>query len=104
MKKNKFKSWLIKVLKNWLAKLEPYHNVVRVEHTHVPLVTLNTSVSMLRRRPLSEERINEILTRKLSEDIMKYADIQEYETIDMSTWEDQIIYRATVRVATDKRG
>lgn len=104
MKKNRFKSWLIKVLRKWLAKLEPYHDVVKVEHTYVPLVTLDASVSMPRRRPLSEERINEILARKLSEDIIKYADIQEYETIDMSMWEEQIIYRATVRVAADKRG
>ena len=102
--KNRFKSWLIKVLRNWLAKLEPYHNVVKVEHTHVPLVILDASVAMPRRRPLSEDRINEILAKQLSEEVIKYADIKYYETVDMDMWEEQIIYRATVRVAADKRG
>lgn len=102
--KNKFKSWLIKVLRNWLAKLEPYHNVVKVEHVHVPLVTLDASVAMPKRRPLSEERLNEILARKLSEEVIKYAEIEYCEKVDMSIWEEQIVYRATVRIAADKRG
>ena len=103
-KKNRFKSWLIKVLRNWLAKLEPYHNVVKVEHTHVPLVTLDASVAMPKRMPLPEDRINEILASKLSEEIIKYAEIEYCEHIDMNMFDEQIIYRATVRVAADKRG
>jgi hypothetical protein len=103
-KKNRFKSWLIKVLRNWLAKLEPYHNVVKVEHAHVPLVTLNASVTMPKRRPFPEDHINEILAKKLSEEVIKYANIQRCEHIDMSVFDEQIIYRATVRIAADKRG
>jgi hypothetical protein len=103
-KKNRFKSWLIKVLRNWLAKLEPYHNVVKVEHTHVPLVTIDASVAMPKHRPLPEDRINEILAKQLSEEIIKYANIEQCEKIDMSMFDEQIIYRATVRVAADKRG
>ena len=99
-KKNRFKSWLIKVLRNWLSKLEPYHNVVKVEHTHVPLVTLNASVAMPKRRLLPEDRINEILAKQLSEEIIKYVDIEWCE----NAWDEQIVYRATVRVAADKRG
>ena len=104
MKKNKFKFWLIKVLKNWLAKLEPYHNVVKVEHVHVPLVTVNTMFTMPKNRPLKEEQINEILAKQLSEEVIKYADIDCCEKIDMSVFDEQIAYRATVRVAADKRG
>ena len=104
MKKNRFKSWLIQVLRNWLAKLEPYHNVVRVEHTHVPLATLDASVATIKSRPLSEEQLNEILARKLGEEVIKYADIKYYEQMDIGMWEEQMIYRATVRVAADKRG
>lgn len=104
MKKNKFKSWLIRVLRNWLAKLEPYHNVVKVEHTHVPLVTVDSSFTMPKCRTLKEEQINEILAKQLGEEIIKYADIEYCEKVDMSIWEEQIIYRATVRVAADKRG
>lgn len=104
MKKNRFKSWLIKVLRKWLNKLEPYHNVVKVEHTAVPLLTLNASVAMPRRRPLPEDRINEVLAKQLGEEVIKYADIELCESVDMSMWEEQIIYRATVRVAADKRG
>lgn len=104
MKKNRFKSWLIKVLRKWLAKLEPYHNVVKVEHTHVPLLTLDASVAMPKRRPLPEDRINEILAKQLSEEVIKYAEIECCEKVDMSVFDEQIIYRATVRVAADKRG
>lgn len=103
-KKNRFKSWLIRVLRNWLSKLEPYHNVVKVEHTHVPLLTLDASVAMPKRRPLPEDRINEILAKQLSEEVIKYADIKYCEKVDMSMWEEQIVYRATVKVAADKRG
>ena len=102
--KKKFKSWLIKVLRHWLAKLEPYHNVVKVEHTHVPLVTLDASVAIPKRRPLSEDRINEILAKQLSEEVIKYANIEFCEHVDMSVFDEQVVYRATVRVAADKRG
>lgn len=103
-KKSRFKSWIIKVLRKWLAKLEPYHDVVKVEHTHVPLVTIDASVAIPKSRPLAEDCMNEILARKLSEEVIKYADIKCYEKIDMSMWEEQIICRATVRIAVDKRG
>ena len=102
--KKKFKSWLIKVLRSWLAKLEPYHDVVKVEHTHVPLVTVNASFTMPKCRTLKEEQINEILVKQLSEEVIKYAEIEYCEKIDMSVFDEQIIYRATVRVAADKRG
>ena len=104
MKKNKFKSWLIKVLRKWLNKLEPGCNTLKIEHTYVPLVTVNASFTMPKCRTLKEEQINEILARQLSEEVIKYADIKYCEKVDMSMWEEQIIYRATVRVAADKRG
>ena len=103
-KKNRFKSWLIKVLRKWLAKLEPYHNVVKVEHVHVPLVTLETSFAWPKEKQMSTERIYEILARDLSKEVIKYADIKYCEKIDMSVFDEQIVYRATVRVAADKRG
>ena len=102
MKKNRFKSWLIKVLRKWLRKLEPEYGIVTVEKTTVPLVTLSSSLTMPKRRPLPEERINEILARELSEEIIKYANIEWCEKIDMSVFDEQIIYRATVRVVSDK--
>lgn len=104
MKKKKLKSWLIKVLRNWLAKLEPYHDVVKVEHVYVPLVTVNAMFTMPKHKPLKEEQINEILAKQLSEEIIKYAEIEYCEKVDISVWEEQIMYRATVRVAADKRG
>ena len=104
MKKNRFKSWLIKVLRKWLSKLEPYHDVVKVEHTHVPLLTLDASVAIPKYRPMSEDRINEILAKKLSEEVIKHVDIERCEHIDMSAFDEYMIYRATVRVAADKRG
>ena len=104
MKKNRFKSWLIKVLRNWLAKLEPYHNVVRVEHTHVPLVTVNASFTWPKGKQISEDRINEILAKELSEEVIKYADIEYCEKVDVSVFEEYMVFRAKVRVAADKRG
>ena len=102
--KKKIKKWLIKVLRKWLAKLEPGYNTLKVEHTYVPLVTVNASFTMPKCRALKEEQINEILAKQLSEEVIKYADIEYCEKVDMSMWEEQIIYRATVRVAADKRG
>lgn len=104
MKKNRFKSWLIKVLRKWLNKLEPGYNTLKVEHTYVPLVTVSTSFTMPKCRTLKEEQINEILAKQLSEEVIKYADIHQCEHIDMSVFDEQMIYRATVRVAADKRG
>ena len=104
MKKNRFKSWLIKVLRNWLAKLEPYHNVVKVEHVHVPLVTVNASFTWPKGKQISEDRINEILARELSEEVIKYADIEYCDKVDLSVFEEYVVFRATVRVAADKRG
>lgn len=102
--KKKFKSWLIRVLRKWLDKLEPYYDVVNVEHTHVPLLTLDASVSIPKHRPLPEDRINEILAKQLGEEVIKYAEIEYCDKIDMSVFDEQVIYRATVRVAADKRG
>ena len=104
MKKNRFKSWIIKVLHKWLAKLEPGYNTIKVEHTYVPLVTVDAKVATIKSRPLSEERLNEILARKLGEEVVKYANIEYCEHVDMSVFDRQIVYRATVRVAADKRG
>ena len=102
--KKKFKSWLIRVLRKWLARLEPGYNTIKIEHTYVPLLTLDASVSIPKHRPLPEDRINEILARKLGEEVIKYAEVEYCEHIDMSVFDEQIVYRATVRVAADKRG
>ena len=102
--KQKIKSWLIKVLRKWLDKLEPYYDVVKVEHTYVPLVTVDAMFTISKYKPLKEEQINEILARQLSEEVIKYAEIERCEKIDMSVCDRQIVYRATVRVAPDKRG
>lgn len=102
-KKNRFKSWLIRVLRNWLAKLEPYHNVVKVEHTHVPLVTIEASIAVTADSPWIRDNINEILSNKLGEEIINYANIEWCDKYDSPLRCDRI-YRATVRVAADKRG
>ena len=102
-KKNRFKFWLIKVLRKLLNKLDP-EKTFKVEHTYVPLVTVNASFTMSKYNTLKEEQINEILSRQLGEEIIKYADIQCCEKVDMNMWEEQNIYSATVRVAVDKRG
>ena len=104
MKKNKFKSWLIKVLHKWLNKLEPGYNTLKIEHTYVPLVTVNASLTMPKCRTLKEEQINEILARQLSEEVIKCADIDYCEKFDINVFDEQIVYRATIRVAAAQRG
>ena len=79
-------------------------NTVKVEHTYVPLVTVNANFTMPKCRPLTEEQINEILAKRLGEETVKYADIECWEVTDMGVWEEQIMYRVTVRVAAEKRG
>ena len=102
-KKNKFKSWLIRVLRKWLNKLEPEYNVVKVEHTYVPLMTVDASVAVSDDGPWIRDHINEILAKKLGEEIMHYADIEWCDKYDSPLRCDRI-YRATIRVAADKRG
>lgn len=101
-KKNRFKSWLIKTLRKWLNKLAPEENVLKIEHTAVPLITIGTNVSLSKRDRISQDDIDHILARQLGEKIIKYADVQWYEKIDGSVFDEQIIYRARVRVAADK--
>ena len=103
MKKNRCKSWLIRVLRKWLNKLEP-EKTFKVEHINVPVVTVNASFTWPKGKQISEDRINEVLANQLSEEIIKYANIEYCEKVDMSIWGEQIVYRATVRVAADKRG
>jgi hypothetical protein len=103
-KKNRFKSWLIKVLRKWLKKLEPEYNIVKIERTTVPLVTLEANVVTSKRDEIPQEDINRVLEKHLGEQIMQYADVEQCHKIDMSVFDEQIIYRATVRVAVDKRG
>ena len=103
MKKNRFKSWLVRVLRKWLNKLEP-EKTFRVEHINVPVVTLNATFAWPKGRQISEDRINEILARELSEEVIKHADIAWCEKIDMSTFEEQVVFKATIRVAADRRG
>lgn len=102
--KKKFKSWLIRKLHKWLNKLEPGYNTLKIEHTYVPLATVNASFTWPKGKQISEDRINEILARELSEEVIKYADISYCEKVDMSAFEEYMVFRATVRVATDKRG
>lgn len=102
MKKNKCKSWLIKVLHKWLKRIDPEYYNLRVEHTTVPLVTLNASVVVPESAPMSAERINEILARQLSDEVIKYATVEWCDRYD--SWIPETVYRATVRVAADKRG
>ena len=101
--KKKIKSWLIRTLRKWLNKLEP-EKTFRVEHINVPIATLNASFTWPKNRQISEDRINEILARELSEEVIKYADIEMCEKIDMSAFEEYVVFRATVRVAGNKRG
>lgn len=101
--KKKIKSWLIRTLRKWLNKLESGYNTVNVTYTTVPCVTVEVSVAVPKHRPMSEDRINEILAKKLSEDIMQYAYVEQCEKIDISVFDEYIIHRATVKVAADKR-
>jgi hypothetical protein len=100
--KKKIKSWLIRTLHKWLNKLEP-EKTFRVEHINVPISTLNASFIWPKNKQISEDRINEILARDLAEEVIKYADIEMCEKIDMSVLEEYVVFRATVKVAGERR-
>lgn len=88
-KKNSFKSWLAQKFHKWANKLEPeYTNTFKVEHINVPIATLNASFTWPKNKQISEDRINEILAREISEEVIKYADIEMCEKIDMSVFEE----------------
>ena len=100
-KKNRFKFWLIKTLRNIIDELAPEKRF-RVEHITVPLVTLNASITVPKNHP-SNVYVTEFLSKRLGEGLVPYMNI---ETCEMNSFDfdDQITYRATVRVAADKRG
>lgn len=100
-KKNRFKSWLIKTLRKWLNKLAPEENVLKIEHTAVPLITLSSSVTVPKDY-MSEDRITEILSKKLSDEVAKYMCVETCERIEWDSFDRQITYRATIRVVADK--
>ena len=103
-KKNRFKSWLIRVLRKWLAKLEPYHNVIKVEHVPVPLVTIMADTRISERDNISQNDINKILEKQLAGLIIQYADIEKYDQFSIDCFNQYTTYRATIRVVADKRG
>ena len=101
-KKRKFKSWLARKLRKWADKLNP-ELTYKVEHINVPVATLSASFTWPKNKQISEDRINEILARELSEEVIKYANIERCEKIDMSVFEEYVMFRATVRVAGERR-
>lgn len=103
MKKNKFKSWLIRFLNNILNILEPERkNTFKVEHVYVPLVTLNASITV-HDKHTPYAHIEEFLAKRLGEQLIPYINIQTCEFNDFN-FDYQTTYRATIRVAADKRG
>lgn len=102
-KKNRFKSWLIKVLRKWLSKLEPGYNAVNVTYMTVPCATVEASVAVADDGPWMRDYTNEVLAKKLGEEVLRYADIQWCDKHNGPLRCDRI-YRATVRVAAERRG
>ena len=102
--KNRFKSWLIKTLRKCLNKLGADENIVKIEQVTVPLVTLEAKTSVSKIGYAPEDYINEILAQELGRQILKYCDIQRSTRFDVDILDEQIMYRATVRVVDDKRG
>ena len=78
-------------------------NTVEVKHTQVPLITVDANVAVTEDGPWMEDYINEVLAKKLGEEIRQYADIQWCDK-NGSSLRFHRIYRATVRVAAEKRG
>lgn len=101
-KKNGFKFWLAGILRKWANMLEPEmkEDVFKVEHVYVPLVTLNANLT-IPKGVMSDERIEEILSHKIGDEISKYMRIDTSEYNDFN-FDDRITYRATVRVADDE--
>jgi hypothetical protein len=106
MKKNRFKSWLIKTLRKWLDKFEAGYNTVNVTHTIVPCITVEASVAVSKDRcPFyNDEFVRDVLAKKLGEEVINYANFDYCEKVNMEMFDKQIVYRATVRVAAEKRG
>jgi hypothetical protein len=96
-KKNRFKSWLAGKLRKWANKLEP-ELTYKVEHINVPIVTLCANVKMPMDKPISEDRINEILAHELSKDIIQYAKVEWCDNY-YNSWVPERDYRAILRVA-----
>lgn len=78
-------------------------DTIEVKHTQVPLITVDASVAVTDDCPRMRDYVDEILAQRLGEEILKYADIQWCDNNDGPLRYDRI-YRATVKVAADKRG
>ena len=96
------KKWLIKILKKILKKLEPtIFQEVSITHSYKPLITLEENFALSKRDAdrIPEEKIKEILARRLSEQIIDHMDMLVATNYDSIMFEEQIHYRAKIQIA-----
>lgn len=101
----KLKKWLIKILKKILKKLEPtVFEEVSITHSYKPLITVEANFSLnkrdIERFPVGYAR--QILAKRLSEQIIKYADTMITTSYEPSLCEEQVNYRAKIQIADNR--
>ena len=101
----KLKKWLVKILKNILKKLEPsiFEEVI-IKHSYQPLITIEANCSFDKRDAdrMSEERVKEILARRLGEQITDHMGILTTISYEPFLFEEQIHYRAKIQIVDNR--
>ena len=99
------KNWLIKILKKILKKLEPtIFEEVSITHSYKPLITIEANFALnkqdIERFPIGYAR--QILAKRLSEQIIGYADMSHTTSYEPSLFEEQVHYRAKIQIADNR--
>lgn len=101
----KLKKWLIKILKKMLKRLEPtVFEEVSIAHSYKPLITIEANFALnkrdIERFPVGYAR--QILAKRLSEQIIDYADMQVATSYEPTIFEEQVNYRAKIQIADNR--
>lgn len=99
------KKWLIKILKKILKRLEPtVFEDVSITHSYKPLITIEANFALnkqdIERFPIGYAR--QILAKRLSEQIIDYADMSYTTSHEPSLFEEQVHYRAKIQIADNR--
>ena len=101
----KLKKWLIKILKKILKRLSPnIFEEVSITHTYKPLITIEANCSFDKRDAdrMSQERIEEVLAKRLSQQIIDHMDISYTTIYESSLFEERVHYRAKIQIADNR--
>lgn len=91
----KFKHWLIRKLGGYISQPERTFELFEIKHSFKPLVKLSTAINVRKKDEVSEERIKDILSSQLGEELREHMEI----TVCPSVYEEDMeTYKAVIEI------